>query len=296
MTSAPAPAAPRRRITFVGVGAIGLPMARQLARAGHDVTAVDTSPQRRDAAAAEGLSPAATARAAEQSDVVVVMVATPEQLTAAVSDEDGLLARMRAGSTLVVMSTVGPEAVRALAAPARTAGVGLLDVPVTGGVAGAEQGALRLFAAGDPAVLDDRTEVLEAMGTVVRCGDEVGVGQSFKAVNQLLCSVHIAVAGEALALAESLDLDPQAVLQAVASGGAGSWMLSDRGPRMLEGPEAEVRSAVGIFVKDTNLVEEIAADAGFDAPLLRAAREKYRAAAEAGLLGHDDSQVIQTYR
>nr|WP_237090001.1 NAD-binding protein [Nesterenkonia sp. PF2B19] len=137
------------------------------------------------------------------------------------------------------------------------------------------------------------------MGTVVDCGEQVGRGQAFKAVNQLLCSVHIVAAAEALALAETLGLEPEAVLDAVSAGAAASWMLADRGPRMLEGlagVEPEVRSAVGIFVKDSGLVAEIAAAHDLDTPLLRAAQAKYAEAAAAGLIGQDDSQVIRTYR
>ncbi|GAA1183931.1 NAD(P)-dependent oxidoreductase [Nesterenkonia xinjiangensis] len=284
------------RVTFVGVGAIGLPMAQQVAQAGHAVTGVDPSPERRTLAAEHGLVVEEIPSSAAEADAVVVMVATPDQLHAAALGEQGLLARMRQGTTLIVMSTVGPEPVRALEAPAAEHGVRLLDVPVTGGVGGAQKGALRLFASGAADVLEDSAELLGAMGTVVGCGDQVGRGQAFKAVNQLLCSVHIVAAAEALALAERLGLEQDAVLEAVSSGAAGSWMLADRGPRMLEGLDAEVRSAVGIFVKDSGMVAEIAGSLGLDAPLLHAAQAKYVEAADAGLIARDDSQVIQTYR
>ena len=284
------------RVTFVGIGAIGLPMAAQVVHGGFTVTGVDLSPVQREAAVQRGLLAEDSAQSAQDADAVLVMVATPDQLRAAVLGDAGLLARMRPGSTLIVMSTVGPEAVASLVDPAGERGVNLLDAPVTGGVAGAEKGALRLFASGPSQVLAQNRSLLETMGTVVECGAEIGRGQSFKAVNQLLCSVHIVAAAEALALSERLGLEPEAVLEAVSSGAAGSWMLSDRGPRMLEGLDAEVRSAVAIFVKDSQLVAEIAESVDFDAPLLHAARAKYDAAADAGHLVRDDSQVIQTYR
>lgn len=93
-----------------------------------------------------------------------------------------------------------------------------------------------------------------------------------KVVNQLLASVHLAAAAEALAFAAALGLDREAVLAGIRGGAGGSWMLSDRGPRMLEGPEAQVTSAVDVFVKDSGLVTEAAADAGFEAPLACGAR------------------------
>lgn len=284
-----------RRVTFLGIGAIGLPMAERLLAAGFDVTGVDPFAGQRAKAVARGLRAEQTPVSAAEADVVVCMVATPEQLRTAALGEAGLLQRMREGSVLVVMSTVGPRAVREVAEAApRT--VRVLDVPVTGGVARAVTGELRLFASGDAATVQDVRPVLEAFGTIVDCGREVGQGQSYKAVNQLLCSVHIVAAAEALAFAQELGLDPHDVLSAVSGGAGGSWMLSDRGPRMLEGLDAEVTSTIGIFVKDSTLVKDIADEIGFDAPMVTAARAKYRAAEEAGWERKDDSQVIQTYR
>ncbi|MCK9869317.1 NAD(P)-dependent oxidoreductase [Nocardiopsis dassonvillei] len=287
---------PKTAVMFVGVGAIGLPMALQVAAAGHTVVGVDPSPHRREQARGQGLRTQPDTAGIGEADVVIVMVATPDQLRAAVTAPGGALEAMRADAVLVVMSTVGPGPVREVADRARERGVRLLDVPVTGGVAGARRAALTLFASGDPEALRRCGPVLEAMGTVRDCGDQPGRGQSYKVVNQLLCSVHIAAAAESLALAERLGLDPADVLEAVSGGAGGSWMLGDRGPRMLpDGPD-EITSTIGIFVKDSGLVADTAEAAGFRAPLLLAARDAYTRAAEAGLLDHDDSQVIRVYR
>lgn len=285
-----------QQVTFVGIGAIGLPMAARVAEAGFDLTAVDFSADQRTAAQQKGLRAESDARSAAAADAVVVMVATGEQLHGAALGSEGLICAMRPGASLIVMSTVGPEAVQALVTPARERGITVVDAPVTGGIARAAEGRLRLFVAADFAGLEENRSLLEAMGTIVECGTEVGDGQAYKAVNQLLCSVHIVAAAEALALAEKLGLDPATVLEAVAEGAAGSFMLSDRGPRMLQGPDASVASAVGIFVKDSTLVSDIAAAHDFDVPLLQAARAKYLQAADAGLVHHDDSQVIATYQ
>ena len=284
-----------RTVTFVGIGAIGLPMAQQIHQAGFDVTGVDPFEAQREKATAAGLTAEATSASAAQADTVVVMVATPDQLRDAALGDGGLVGRMREGATIVVMSTVGPEPVKEVAAAAAEKGIHVLDVPVTGGVARAVTGSLNLFTSGPAEVIDANAPVLEAMGTIIRCGDEVGMGQAYKAVNQLLCSVHIVAAAEALAFAEKLGLDPKVVLPAVESGAAGSWMLSDRGPRMLQGVDATVTSAIAIFVKDSSLVCDIADEIGFDAPLVQAAKAKYLAARNAGLDRRDDSQVIRTY-
>lgn len=297
------PSATPQKVTFVGIGAIGLPMATAVAAGGFEVTGVDFSAEQRAAAEQKGLAAAPDAGSAAEADAVIVMVATGDQLRAAVLGSaeggpggEGLLARMRPGTGLIVMSTVGPEAVQELVGPAAERGVQLVDAPVTGGIARAASGDLRLFVSGDPTAVESQRALLESMGTVVSCGEQVGRGQSFKAVNQLLCAVHIVAGAEALALAEKLGLEPAEVLEAVSGGAAGSFMLSDRGPRMLEGLDAQVASAVSIFVKDSGLVSEIAESVGMEAPLLEAAKKKYAEAADAGWAGRDDSQVIQTYR
>lgn len=283
------------RITFIGIGAIGLPMAEQLLHAGFDVTGVDPFAEQRVKAAARGVQTEETPESVPKTDMVICMVATPQQLRTVTLGATGVLHRMRENSVLVVMSTVGPDAVREVADAAPPT-VRVLDIPVTGGVARAMTGELSLFTSGDPTTIENVRPVLDALGTIIECGPQVGQGQSYKAVNQLLCSVHIVAAAEALAFAEELGLDPQKAFSAVAGGAGGSWMLSDRGPRMLQGLDAEVTSTIGIFVKDSTLVKSIADELGFDAPMVTAAQAKYQAAKEAGWKMKDDSQVIQTYR
>ncbi|MEQ3551150.1 NAD(P)-dependent oxidoreductase [Pseudonocardia nematodicida] len=280
------------RVAFVGVGAIGLPMASRLLAAGHQVTGVDPSPGAAERAAGAGLTVVPDLSSAGDADVVVVMVATGDQLGTLVSATP---AAQVAGKHWVVMSTVGPDAVRAAAARLTDAGATVLDVPVTGGVARARTGELTLFASGPEDAIATVTPVLECLGTIREVGDDPGAGQAIKVVNQHLCSVHIVAAAEALALAGRLGLDRAEVLSLIETGAAGSWMLSDRGPRMLQGTDVEVTSTIGIFVKDSGLVADAAAAAGADAPLLDLARERYLRAAEAGLLDRDDSRVVETY-
>ena len=114
-------------------------------------------------------------------------------------------------------------------------------------------------------------------------------------VNQHLCSVHIVAAAEALSLARSLGLDPATVLKFVEKGAAGSWMLSDRGPRMVAGTDVEVTSTVNIFVKDSGLVMSAGDSCGAELPLLSIAHERFCNAAHAGLGLRDDSRVIETW-
>jgi 3-hydroxyisobutyrate dehydrogenase-like beta-hydroxyacid dehydrogenase len=175
------------------------------------------------------------------------------------------------------------------------AGARVVDAPVTGGVARARTGELVIFAAGAPNDVASATPVLESMGTVSVTGPQLGDGQSIKVVNQHLCSVHIAAAAEALSLARSLGLDPAIVLRLVEKGAAGSWMLSDRGPRMVAGTDVEVTSAINIFVKDSGLVASAGEACGAQLPLLSIAHDRFCRAADAGLGLRDDSRVIETW-
>ncbi|XVN40247.1 NAD(P)-dependent oxidoreductase [Brevibacterium sp. K11IcPPYGO002] len=269
-------------------------------RSGFHVTGVDPFPEPRHRASAEGLPTAESPLSAKTAATVIVMVADSAQLEQALEGDTrtgspGLLDLMSPDAVLVIMSTVGPDAVRSASARASEFGIDVLDVPVTGGITGVLAGTLRMLASGPRHVLKSRKDVLESLGTVIECGDRIGDGQSFKAVNQLLCSVHIVAAAEALSLAERLGLDQENVLDAMSAGAANSWMLSDRGPRMLEGIDAQVSSAVSIFVKDTALVADVADGSDFDLVMLPAAAQKFAEAAELGLLGRDDSQVVRTY-
>lgn len=138
--------------------------------------------------------------------------------------------------------------------------------------------------------------VLQAMGSkVVMLGEAAGQGATAKAVNQLLCGVHLAVAAEALSLAETLGLDMAAMLDIVSGSAASSWMLKDRGPRMLEA-DPPVTSAVDIFVKDLGIVLEAGAGAKTALPLAALAHQQFLSVSGRGRGAADDSQVIAAYR
>ncbi|SPB17757.1 3-hydroxyisobutyrate dehydrogenase [Caballeronia novacaledonica] len=279
-------------VTFIGLGAIGLPMAQRIKAVGHAVTGVDLSNRARGLAQESGLAAVDGFEAAPAADVAVAMVATPQQLASLVDSVGANLS----GQTWVIMSTVGPDAVRREGERLSAAGARVIDAPVTGGTARAKRGELVIFAAGDEGEIDHARPVLDAMGSVRITGTKLGDGQAIKLVNQHLCSVHIVAAAEALNLARSLGLDPSAVLDLVEKGAAGSWMLSDRGPRMLQGIDVTVTSAIDIFVKDSDLVAAAARMCGADVPLLAVANARYREAADAGLGARDDSRVIDTWK
>jgi 3-hydroxyisobutyrate dehydrogenase/putative dehydrogenase len=172
------------------------------------------------------------------------------------------------------------------------AGGRFVDAPVSGGVARAGTGDLLVMVGAEDAALADARDVLDALSaTWHHVGRAPGDGQRMKLVNPLLCGVHHAVAAEALGYAERLGIDPAAALEVLSGGAAASFMLGDRGPRMVAGDFEPPRSAVDIFVKDLGLVVDAAPDVPL--PLAAAARARFVAAHDAGMGRLDDSALIR---
>jgi 3-hydroxyisobutyrate dehydrogenase len=275
---------------------MGLPMAGNLVRAGHPVRGFD---RRREAVEAlAGLGAAAAgdaAEAARDADALVLMVVNAAQAEA-VLVEDGALDALAPEALVILMATCAPAAVEALAARVVATGRRFLDAPVSGGVAGAQGGTLTVMAAGEPGAFEAAKPLLHAFGDkIFHVGERPGQGAAVKTVNQLLCGVHIAAAAEALSLAERSGIDPAVALEILGGSAASSWMLRDRGPRMLE-EEPPVRSAVDIFVKDLGIVLAAGSDARVALPLSALAHQLFLAVSGRGEGHLDDSQVIRAYR
>lgn len=285
------------RVGWLGLGAMGLPMARRLVGAGYGVAAYDPVPAALEAFGAVGGRPAATAgEACTDADLVFVTVATPDQALAALFGPGGAARTVSAGAIVVVMSTIGPAAVRELADRLAPAAVGVLDAPMSGGVARAEKGDLVVMVGGPRERFEAVRAALDVLGsTVAYVGEAVGDGQALKLVNQLLAGVHIAAAAEALGFAAALGLDPRAAWEVVRHGAAGSFMLNDRGARMLDAEFEPVRSALDIFVKDMGLVVGAAKARKLPTPLAAAAEQLYLAGAAEGLGRRDDSALVTLY-
>ncbi len=209
---------------------------------------------------------------------------------------EGALERLSADAAVVLMATCPPAAVAALAKRVTATGRAFVDAPVSGGVVGAEAGTLTIMAAAPPAVIAEVRPLLEAMGDkVFHVGPEPGQGATMKAVNQLLCGVNLAAAAEALSLAAKVGIDGATALEIVSGSSASSWMLRDRGPRMLE-ETPRVTSAVDIFVKDLGIVLEAGRSEKAALPLAALAHQLFLAASGRGAGAEDDSQVIGSYR
>ena len=220
------------QVGWLGLGAMGAPMAARAARAGHVVRGYDIVPGRAASLAADGVRPAGTvAAAAGGADLIVIMVATPGQVEEALFAPGGTAGSLAAGSIVVVMATVGPEAVVSAAGRLAAGGVAVVDAPVSGGTARAASGDLLIMVSGPEEPAARAQPVLSALArSAPVVGSSPGDGQRMKLVNQLLCGVHIAAAAEALAFAEALGLTAAECWRVLREGAAASFMLDDRGP------------------------------------------------------------------
>ncbi len=283
-------------IAFVGLGAMGLPMARNLVQKQFRVVGFDV---RTEAVAslieAGGHGAKSASAAAEGASHLVLMVVNADQAEQVLFDL-GALDVLAPQATVMLMATCPPGRVAAMAKRVTETGRSFVDAPVSGGVGGATAGTLTIMVGAKQADFDRSKSVLEAMGSnIYHLGEEPGQGAAMKTINQLLCGVHIAAAAEGLALAEQAGLDPKLAQQILSGSAASSWMLQNRGPRMVS-DDGQVTSALDIFVKDLGIVLEAGRSARMGLPLAAAAHQLFIAASGLGLGSRDDSQVIEIYR
>lgn len=280
------------KVGFVGLGSMGMPMAQNLIARGFDVRGYDVRPE---SAVALGKGAAASAAgAADGADALVLMVVNAAQAETVLFAQ-GALDALREGAAVILMATCPPGAVEALAARVEASGKRFIDAPVSGGVAGATTATLTIMAAAPKATFEAARPLFEALGDkVFHVGERPGQGATVKTVNQLLCGVHIAAVAEAFALAAKVGVDLKILLEIMSGSSASSWMLKDRGPRMLEA-EPVVTSAVDIFVKDLGIVLQAGGDMKVSLPLASLAHQLFLATSGRGDGHVDDSQVIRTY-
>ena len=284
-------------IGVVGLGAMGRGVAANLLQKGFAVAGVDVN-----AAALiwlrerGGVVAQDAAELAAACNIVVSFVVDDRQTEEVLFGGFGLASALRPGSLFIACSTMAPSYVRTLGERLSERGIDLLDAPVTGGRVGAERGTLTIMVGGPARLLERAKPVLATFGArIFHLGESHGAGAQMKVINQLLCGVHLAAAAEGLALAKRHGLPLETTLEILKSGAASSWMLGDRGPRMVEGAFDDVASAVDIFVKDMGLVVDAARESRFAAPLTHAAFLSFLAASDKGWGALDDSAVMRNY-
>jgi 3-hydroxyisobutyrate dehydrogenase len=294
------------RIAFLGLGHMGLPMARNLAAAGHEVIGFDVFPAAVEAARTAGLGVADSGPAAVVGvDVVVTMFQSGAQVIDAyrgADGADGLLTVAEPGTLFVDSSTIAVDEARAAHALAEAAGHRSLDAPVSGGVVGAENATLAFMVGGSDEVFDAARPLLEAMGRrVVHCGG-AGLGQAAKVCNNMILAVSQIAVAEAFVLGERLGLDHQALFDVASNASGQCWALTTNCP--VPGPvptspanrDYQPGFAGALMNKDLGLAEQAIDLTGVDARMGRLAREIYKEFAAGAGARQDFSGIINTIR
>ena len=214
------------KIGFVGLGIMGIPMARNLVRAGYELMVFNRSPGKTEDLAQEGARVAGSlGEVADESGVVITMLPGPPEVEAVVAGEGGLLEAAREGMLLVDMSTSSPVLARELAQAARELGVGILDAPVSGGDVGAIEGTLSIMVGGDEGDFQRAKPLFEAMGKTVNHVGGSGAGQVTKAANQIVVALVMEAVSEALVLGSRAGVAPEKIIEVLSGGLAASKVL-----------------------------------------------------------------------
>lgn len=284
-------------VAVVGLGAMGMGAAKSCIRAGLTTYGIDLNPQAlkviqdfgAKAVGQNGLEIAA------ELDAVLLLVVNAAQVRAVLFGENGLAARLKAGTVVMVSSTISAQDAKEISQKLTELNLIMLDAPVSGGAAKAEQGEMTVMASGSALAFEKLQPVLDAIASkVYRIGDEIGLGATVKIIHQLLAGVHIAAGAEAMALAARAGIPLDLMYEVVTHAAGNSWMFENRMKHVVEGDYTPL-SMVDIFVKDLGLVNDTAKALHFPLYLAGTAYSMFTEASNAGYGKEDDSAVIKIF-
>ena len=222
------------RVGFIGLGIMGMPMARNLMDSGYELTVHNRSPEKAEELGEEGATVAATPReVAEKSDVVITMLPDSPQVREVVAGENGVLEGISEGALLIDMSTISPVVTEELAEAVKEKGASMLDAPVSGGDVGAIEGTLSIMVGGDEADFERAKPLFEAMGKTITHVGPVGAGQVTKAANQVVVALTIEAVSEALVLGSAGGVSPEKILDVLSGGLAGNKVMEVKREKFL---------------------------------------------------------------
>ena len=291
------------QIGFIGLGNMGLPMARNLIKAGHTVTGYDLSTAASDRFASDG-GVAATAldMACMGADAIITMLPAGKDVRDVYLQRGGVLASAQQDALLIDASTIDVETARAVAAAAQVNDLSMVDAPVSGGVAGAEAGTLTFMVGGSDRAFERAKPILEAMGkTVVHAGGP-GSGQAIKICNNMILGVSMIAVSEAFVLAEKLGIDPQKLFDIASKASGQCWAMTSYCP--VPGPvptspanrDYQAGFTAAMMLKDLKLAQDAAKSSGAKVPIGAAATALYSLFVEQGSARTDFSGIIRFLR
>lgn len=283
-------------VAFLGLGALGAPMAANLLAAGFPLTVHNRTRSREGPLVSAGAQRAATpAKAASGVELLAVCVSDGPDVESVICGPGGAIEGLRAGSLVIDFSTIDPATSRRLAQRLAERGVAYLDAPVTGGTEGAQAGTLSVLVGGDRAHLERARPLLEVVGQRITHFGPVGAGQQAKAVNQVLVAGSYVAVAEALALGQRLGLPMAELVAALSGGAAGSWALDHRSAGMLQG-HFPLGFKLNLHRKDLAIALAAATASGLDLPISQRVAQLEDQLIEAGYGDEDVSALARWYR
>jgi len=267
-----------RRVGIIGLGDMGMGMARNIITTGFPLTGFDLREARMEGLEKEGGARASSCReVGESSDSVFVMVLNGDQVKEVIFGEEGLAKGLKAGATIIISATIHPAEVKELVAPLAEMGIHLIDTPVSGGKSGAEDGALTLMAAAKPEVLEENRDVLDAVSKAIfHVGEEIGQGQTVKAALQALIGTTFAAVFESLVLGASAGVKGETMFEVFGSSGVSSPLFKGCSKLIMERKFKGTGSQIATMYKDLGITMNMAKETGAAMFATAAAYELFR--------------------
>jgi len=243
-----------KKIGFIGLGIMGMPMARNLIKAGFEVVVYNRTTSKAEQMVSEGAKKADSPKeVAEETPVVITIVSDTPDVESVILGENGVIEGIKPDSVVIDMSTISPQATQKIVARLKERGAHMLDAPVSGGEQGAISGALSIMVGGDAQTFKRCQPIFEAMGkNIIHVGSN-GMGQTVKLMNQILVAGTLNAVVEALIFAQNSGVDLEKAIDAVKGGAAASWQLSNLAPRIIK-RDFKPGFMVDLIQKDLNLV------------------------------------------
>jgi 3-hydroxyisobutyrate dehydrogenase len=279
------------KTAFIGMGTMGVGMAMNILKAGHEVTVHNRTREKEASLAAEGAVRAASPReVATGAEIIVICVSDTPDVEEIILGDEGVIHGAPEGAIVVDMSTINPEATRRMAEKLAEKGVKMLDAPVSGGSEGAQNGTLSIMAGGEEAVFEKALPILETMGKTITHVGTIGAGQVTKAINQILIAGTYLTMAEGLTVGIKAGLDMEKVLQAIGGGAASSWVLHNRGANVINNTYP-LGFRLSLHHKDLNIALETARELGATLPATALVAQIENGLIERGF-GDDDVSAI----
>ncbi len=268
------------KIAFIGMGTMGAPMAMNVLKGGYEVVVYNRDHFKEEAVAEKGALRAKTpATAAQDADIVITCVSDTPDVEAVLTGTDGVLEGAREGCLVIDMSTISPSATRRMAKRLAEKKVRMIDAPVSGGSEGAQLGTLAIMVGGDDADVERARPVLETMGETITHVGPIGAGQVTKAINQVVIAATYLGVAEGVTLGMKAGLDMEKVIQAIAGGAAGSWVLNNRANFMVKN-DYPLGFRVRLHAKDLKIALDTSRELGVTLPVAGIVEQL-----ESGLIG-----------